>query len=179
MTDEKNNAIAPIENNAVIAMRTANKIAGDVVNKATAELPDNQRSAIRRLHAYYVEHDLSLEETSRLIGKTGAVASLIFRGKYDAGLSSVVKEIEDFFELLDKRAQGRKLEFIKTDLTEQIWKVCDASVEFQKIAFIFGDMQIGKDNEAARADLERALTAQCVSGALTDFVQATIAFRLG
>lgn len=139
------------KSNAVAAMNAAhNRIPGDVVNKATAELPDNQRSAIRRLHAYYAENELSMDETAKLINKTGAVVSLIFRGKYDAGLSSVVKEIEDFFELLDKRAQGRKLEFIKTDLTEKIWRVCDAAVEFQKIAFIFGDMQIGK-TEALKA----------------------------
>jgi DNA transposition AAA+ family ATPase len=151
MSDKTETPVATIENNAIAAMvGRGTKIPGDVVNIATANLPDQQRSAIRRLHAHYVEHDLSIEETARLIDKTGAVVSLIFRGKYDAGLSSVVKDIESFFELYDKRAQGRKLSFIKTDLTEQIWKVCDAAVEFQKVAFIFGDMQIGK-TEALKA----------------------------
>jgi DNA transposition AAA+ family ATPase len=126
------------------------RIPGDTVNKATANLPDNQRSAIRRLHAHYIEHDLTLGETARLIGKSDAVVSLVFRGRYEAGLDAVVGEIEDFFELLDKRSQGRKLDFIETALTRRIWKVCDAAIEFQKIAIIIGDMQIGK-TEALRA----------------------------
>jgi DNA transposition AAA+ family ATPase len=45
---------------------------------------------------------------------------------------------------------GHKLRFIPTELTAKIWKVCDAAREFQKIAFIFGDQQIGK-TEALKA----------------------------
>lgn len=134
-----------------LELTNSGRIPGDIVNKATADLPDNQRSAIRRLHAHYIEHGLSLDETGKLIGYTnGTVVSLVFRGKYEAGLAPVVKAIEDFFELYDKRAQGRRLEFITTALTRKIWKVCDAAVEFQKIAFVFGDMQIGK-SEALKA----------------------------
>lgn len=122
----------------------AHKIAGDIVNKATADLPDNQRSAVRRWHAHYVENDLTLDEAGKLIGVTAAVASTVFRGRYDARLDSVVEKINDFFELHDKRAQGRKLTFIETELTRKVWRVCDAALEFQRIAFIFGDQQIGK-----------------------------------
>jgi hypothetical protein len=151
MSDTKQNEVAVIENQAIAAMRGQNKIAGDVVNKATQHLPDEQRSAIRRLHAHYVEHDLSLDEVGKLIGyDSGAVVSLVFRGKYEANLETVVKAIDDFFSLADKRSQGRKLDFIETALTRKIWNVCDAAVEFQKIAFIFGDMQIGK-TEALKA----------------------------
>lgn len=147
---ESNTAV--VTSNAVQAMAgRGERVPGDVVNKATADLPDNQRSAIRRLHAHYIENELSLDETGKLIGYTnGTVVSLVFRGKYEAGLAPVVKAIEDFFELFDKRNQGRKLEFIETDLTRKIWKVCDAAVEFQRIAFVFGDMQIGK-TEALKA----------------------------
>lgn len=120
------------------------RIPGDVVNKATADLADNQRSAIRRLHAFYAENDLSLGETGKLIGKSDSVISLIFRGKYEANLDDVVREIDRFFDLYEKRNEGRKLDFIKTELTEKIWKVCDAARQFQRIAFVFGDTQIGK-----------------------------------
>lgn len=123
---------------------TTLRIPGDIVNKATAELPDNQRSAIRRLHAHYIENDLTLEETGRLINYSGAVVTTMFRGKYEGRLENVVKEIESFFELQDKRSQGKKLNFIQTSLTQRIWRVCDAALEFQKIAFLFGDQQIGK-----------------------------------
>lgn len=123
---------------------TNQRIAGDIVNRATADLPDNQRSAIRRLHAHYIENDLSIEETAKLVNYSGPTIGLLFRGKYEGRLDSVVKEIEAFFDLQDKRAQGKKLAFIETALTQRIWKVCESALEFQKIAFIFGDQQIGK-----------------------------------
>lgn len=123
---------------------TTLRIPGDTVNKATADLPDNQRSAIRRLHAHYIENELTLEETGKLIGMSDTSITLLFRGKYPAKLDNIVEEIEAFFALNDKRSQGRKLNFIHTSLTKRIWNVCDAAVEFQKIAFIFGDSQIGK-----------------------------------
>lgn len=121
-----------------------NRIAGDVVNKATAELPDNQRSAIRRFHAHYVENDLSIDEAAKLIRSSASTLSLVLRGKYPASLDNVVSEIESFFELLEKRTAGRKIEFIKTKLTERIWHVCNSALEFQRIAFIFGESQVGK-----------------------------------
>ncbi|MEN6533055.1 MAG: ATP-binding protein [Bryobacteraceae bacterium] len=120
------------------------KIPGDVVNRATADLPDNQRSAIRRFHAYYLENDLSLNEAGKLIDLSGSTLGLAFRGKYEARLDNLVGEIERFFELFDKRNQGRKLQFIPTRLTERIWRVCESALEFQRAAFIFGESQIGK-----------------------------------
>lgn len=126
------------------------RISGDVVNRATAELPDNQRSAIRRLHAHYVEHNLTLSETGKLINYSDAVCTLLFRGKYEGNLNNIVTAIGKFFELNDERNTSRRLSFIKTDLTDRIWKVCASALEFQKIAFIFGDMQIGK-TEALKA----------------------------
>jgi DNA transposition AAA+ family ATPase len=97
-----------------------------------------------------MEHDLSLVEVAKLINYSPAVVTLLFRGKYSGDIGAVVKEVEEFFELLDKRAQGQKLTFIHTELTRRIWRVCEASLEFQKIAFVFGDMQIGK-TEALKA----------------------------
>jgi len=126
------------------------RIPGDIVNRATADLPDEQRSAIRRLHAHYIEHGLTIDETAKIIGYTGAVVSQLFRGKYEGKLDNVVKGINSFFELQDKRSQGRKLSFVPTALTDRIWNVCGAALEFQKIAFIFGDQQIGK-TEALKA----------------------------
>lgn len=121
-----------------------NRIPGDVVNRATADLPDNQRSAIRRLHAYYAETDLSLNETGQLINKSGATVGLIFRGKYEARLDDVVAAIERYFTLEDRRSQARKLQFIPTKLTERIWQICDSALELQRAAFLFGESQIGK-----------------------------------
>ena len=141
----------PVESNALAALNNAKaKIPGDVVNKATQDLPDHQRSVIRRFHAHYTENDLSLEETAKLIRMSGAVVSLVFRGKYEANLDGVVKEMSEFLYLAEKRSSGAKLHFIETALTKKIWNVCSAALEFQRIAFIFGDTQIGK-TEALKA----------------------------
>lgn len=144
MIAESETKTAPPELPKAAVIIGSSKIAGDVVHKATAELPDNQRGAIRRFHSYYMEHDLDLAEAGKLIRMDRATLSLVFRGKYPARLDNIVKEMEEFFDLLDRRSEGRKLQFIETKLTKKIWNVCAAAVEFQKIAFIFGDMQIGK-----------------------------------
>jgi DNA transposition AAA+ family ATPase len=120
------------------------RIAGDVVNRATADLPDHHRSVIRRLHAYYIEEGLSLSELAKQLDISPATVGLIFKGTYDAALDSMVKKIAAFFDLLDKRAKGRKLNFIETSLTRRIWNICDSSLEFQKVGFIFGEQQVGK-----------------------------------
>jgi len=133
------------DNQLQVAGKGTIKVAGDIVYQATAELPDAQRSAIRRFHSYYMDNNLSLDEAAALIRfESGAILSQVFRGKYGAKLDNIVAEIESFFELQDKRSLGKKLPFIETRLTKRIWDICDAALEFQKIAFIFGDMQIGK-----------------------------------
>lgn len=120
------------------------KISGDIVNRATAHLSDRERSAIRRLHRYYLDNDLNIREVARVVRLSETTVSQIFNGKYPAKLDAVVKDIESFLRLEDGRAQGRKLPFTEIDLTDRIFKVCDASREFQRVAFIFSDAQIGK-----------------------------------
>lgn len=142
MSDEKSEAVVAMSERKF-------RIAGDVVNKATAELPDEQRSAIRRLHAHGAEHDLSLAELGKLVRYDETTLSRVFHGKYEGNLANVVKEIADFFALHDERSKGRKLTFIETDLARRVWKVCGAALEYQRIGFIFGDTQIGK-TEALR-----------------------------
>jgi DNA transposition AAA+ family ATPase len=142
-----------LENDLESGVENRNRIPGDVVNKATADLADNQRSAIRRLHAHYASNDLSLGETGELIGRSGSTIGLIFRGKYEAKLDDVVNAITRFFDLEDRRSHARKLQFIPTKLTERIWQICDSALELQRVAFLFGESQIGK-TEALQAYAE-------------------------
>ena len=129
---------------------TGAQIPGDVVNRATEELPDNQRSAIRRLHAYYVEKHLSLGDLAEQCAISQTALTQIFRGKYPSKLDGITDKIESFFKLMDERSHSRKLTFIPTALTRRIWAVCETALEFQRIAFIFGDSQVGK-SEALKA----------------------------
>lgn len=120
------------------------RVPGDVVNKATADLPDEQRSAIRWLHAHAAERDLTLAELAGVIRYDESTLHRVFNGKYEGSLANVVKEVEDFRRLWEERSKGRKLGFIETSLARKTWKVCGAALEYQRIGFIFGDTQIGK-----------------------------------
>jgi hypothetical protein len=140
----------PIPNSLVAMQEARQRIPGDIVNKATQDLPDNQRSSLRRFHAYYVEHDLSIQEAAKLIEVSSSTISLVFHGRYGAKLDNIVAAINSFFDLLDKRSQSRKLNFIPTKLTKLIWATCDTALEFQKVGFLFSDSQIGK-SEALKA----------------------------
>lgn len=174
--DPLTSPLSPLTSDPVSAMNAARQaIPGDIVNKATADLPDNQRSAIRRFHAYYTEKDLSLAEASELLelSPTSGSLSLVFHGRYGAKLDGIIARINRFFG--DLSAPSRKLDFIETKLTQRIWQVCDVALEFQKIGFIYGDQQIGK-SEALKA-YQRAHNHGSTSyvevptgGALLDFL---------
>ena len=133
------------ESNSLAAMHNGQlRIPGDVVNRATEHLPDNQRSAIRRLHAFYTDEALSLGELSTRTKIDAAVLSQVFRGKYTAKVDNTVAAIERFFKIEEMRSQVQKVPFIPTSLTRKIWNVCDLAVKFQRIGFIFSESQIGK-----------------------------------
>lgn len=117
---------------------------GDIVNRATAELPDEARTEIRWLHAYAWEHDIPLPELARLVRYDESTLSRVFNGKYEGNIDNVVAEVRGFRKLQEERNKGRKLSFIETSLTRRIWRVCAATLEFQRISFIYGDSQIGK-----------------------------------
>lgn len=136
---------APAQSNAIAAMNPKQfRIPGDVVNKATENLPDDQRSAIRRLHAVYTDNVWSLGELEAETGIDRTMLTQVFRGVYGAKLDGVVERIERYFDLEDKRATSRKLPFVVTKLTTRIWEVCETALEMKRIAFIFGESQIGK-----------------------------------
>ena len=120
------------------------RIPGDTVNAATAHLDDDQRGAIRWFHAYCSEHDLPLKEACAKIRYDDTTLYRVFVGKYEGSLDNVCKQIEEFKALEIERNKGKKLPFIETSLARKIWGVCHASLEFQRIGFIFGDTQIGK-----------------------------------
>jgi DNA transposition AAA+ family ATPase len=158
------------------------RIPGDIVNKATAELPDHQRNAIRWLHAYADEKDLSLSELGRIIRYDESTLHRVFHGKYEGNLDRVSKEIEGARGLIEERSKGRKLEFIETALARRIWNYCDKCLEYQRIGFIVGDSQIGKTTAIQRyAQIHNhgstVLVRMPAGGAVTQFL-VTIARAL-
>jgi len=136
----------PHELSNAIATMTGRKfrIPGDVVNKATANLEDDQRSLVRWLHAYAAEHDLHLAELAAKIRYDESTLHRVFNGKYDGKLENVCREIAAFKKLAEARGSITKLSFIETAMSRQIWKLCDTALTYQKIGFLFGDSQTGK-----------------------------------
>ncbi len=120
------------------------KISGLHVNQATADLPDEQRSLVRRLHAHCCEQDMILSEIGEKLGYDATVLHKVLHGKYEGSLPKVCESIARYFRLQDERDQGRKLAFIETDQTRRIWQFCRMALEVQRVGFIFGDTQIGK-----------------------------------
>ena len=144
MSDNNNDNSLATVSNAVAAMHRKFNIPGDTVFKSTADLPDNQRNAIRGMHALATENDWSISEQAKLLDLSEAAISLVYRGKYEAKLDNIVKKFDDYLRLESRRRDSRRLPFIETNLSQRIFKVCDTAREFQKVGFIFGDMQIGK-----------------------------------
>lgn len=135
----------PIPNNGIDAMAERRfRIPGDVVNRATADLTDDQRSLVRWFHAHCADEDLGMDEAGKLIRYDASTVHRVFHGKYEGNLDNVCKEVAAFKALFEERNKGRRLGFIETALDRKIWKVCDAALEFQRIAFLIGDTQTGK-----------------------------------
>jgi DNA transposition AAA+ family ATPase len=133
------------------------KIPGDRVNKATEDLPDEQRSLIRWVHAYYEEHAFELDELAAKLKKPDGSAysrdSLyqLLTGRREAGVDNMVAAIKEFkreveraAKLAAERVTITRIGFVVTSLAQKIWKLCNAALIYQKIVFIWGDSQIGK-----------------------------------
>lgn len=120
------------------------KIPGDRVNKATAELPDEQRSAIRWLHAHGVENDMSIEDLAAAIRRDKNTLYQVFTGSHGASKENITQEILAYQRLALARRGARKLDYIETALTRKVWQLCEAALTYQRIAYIIGDSQTGK-----------------------------------
>ncbi|MBI4024819.1 MAG: AAA family ATPase [Verrucomicrobia bacterium] len=138
-------ALAIVQSNAVMAMHARKfRIPGDVVNKATANLPENQRGLIRWLHAHGAEHDMSLAELAGKIRYDDSTLSRVFRGEYDGNLGKICDAIASYKDLAERRASIKRAPFVMTNLARKMWKVFEASLTFQKVVYVYGESQIGK-----------------------------------
>lgn len=161
-------------------------IPGDTVNRATAALPDAERSAIRWLHSHALEQGWGTPEiAAKLRKKNGSpydpnTIYQIFTGSHTAGKKQIAAEIEKLRATVTARAGTDALHYIETSLTKRIWKVCDNCLIYQRIAFIFGDSQIGKTT--ALAEYQRThnhgstiLVRMPAAGKMGDFLRALAA----
>jgi DNA transposition AAA+ family ATPase len=124
-------------------------IPGDVINMATADLPDAQRSLIRWLAAHCTERDISAHGIAAKLKQSngkpydGNTVYKIFTGKHEASLANFVSAVEDFKKDWEEKKTILRV-FVITALTKRIWEVCDSARIYQKIAFILAASQVGK-----------------------------------
>lgn len=125
-------------------------IPGDVIMRATSDLPDDQRAVLRWLG----EHAAELNYTTAEIGAKlrrpdgsaydGNTVYKILTGRHEAKLDNFITAVEEYKELALSRSTIRKSGFIETSLSKKINQVCETALLFQRVAFIIGESQIGK-----------------------------------
>lgn len=122
---------------------------GDIVNKNTANLPDDQRIPIRWLHAYGDEQDLSNERLGELIGYSKSSISriygeaLTFEGNLDK-FCDAINELRRKVDGARNTGGDRRVPFQQTSLAKHIFKLGKLARQHRRIAYCFGDTQIGK-----------------------------------
>lgn len=135
----------PINSSAAgLTERQANRIPYHKVAQATEHLPEDERLAIRWMHADYYDSGDSLSAVGQKIGYDGGVLSKVFAGRYEGDLTAVVKAIQRYRTLAEERAAMNRAPFVETALYRQIEECCQAALSYQKIVYIFGESQVGK-----------------------------------
>lgn len=124
-------------------------IGTDRVNKATEALPDDQRSALRWLHNYLAEQNMSTHDVAPFLKRNGKPydGNTIYQaliGTRDSSLKNVAEAIAAFRQLEEERVSITRAPFIETSLTKKIFAVCKKALHRQRVCFIFGEIQIGK-----------------------------------
>lgn len=172
--------VDPHINAVALSERQSNRVPGYKVFEATEKLPDHQRLAIRWLHSYYYDSGRSLAEVGLDIGYDGGNVSKIFVNKYGGDLDIPVAAITRFREILELRQNTNKAPYIKTALYREIEQVCDTALAYQKIAYIYGESQVGKTaalTEYAREHNhgQTVLVTMPVGGSISHFLAALAA----
>jgi DNA transposition AAA+ family ATPase len=152
------------------------RIPGDVVNRATADLADDERSAIRWLHSHAIEKGLSLEEIAAAISRDKNTLYQVFTGRHGASKTAICAEIAKYKKLVEAREGIEKLDFIETALTRKIFRLVDSARTYQRCVFVFSDSQVGKTTalkEYTRRNNHGATIYVSVptGGALGDFMR--------
>lgn len=126
-------------------------IPGDKINLETANLPEDQRDAIRWAAVYCRAKNLHVTEFAAMLKKPNgepyskdSVIHMFTGGRDESSLVPMVAAIQRIRRLEDARAEQTRAPFIETRLSRRIHQVCRRAHERQKLVFIFGESQIGK-----------------------------------
>lgn len=129
--------IHPNSAEAILTERQTNRIPGPKVFEKTESLPEEQKLAIRWLHAHYYDSGKSLAEIGALVGYDGGTISKVFSAKYEGNLAEVATSIARYRKITEERASVNRAPYIETALYRDIEDACQLALTYQKIAFIY------------------------------------------
>lgn len=151
---------------------------GDVVNRNTERLPDEQRDALRWLHAFGAERDLTNRQLGESIGVSESTISRIYGASlsYEGNLDNVCDKIAALRRKIDAERQDnpRQMPFQETSLARHLFKLGKLAVQYNRIVPAWGPAQIGKSRtckEAAARHLGQYVYCEMpVGGSISNFI---------
>jgi len=158
-------------------------IPGDKVNRATVDLPDDQREAIRWAAGYCRAKNIHHAEFAALLKKPDgtpyskdSVYHMFTGGRTESALEPMVEAIQRLRRIEEERAEQTRASFVETRLAKRIFQLCRRAFLRQKMVFLFGDSQIGKTTaleEYARRHNhgETKYVRMSTGGTLCDFLR--------
>jgi DNA transposition AAA+ family ATPase len=129
------------------------RLPADVVQNAIADLPEEQRITLRWFATWCNQHVQYKEDLGRVLKKasghfysTDSIIALLTGSRVRRGenIEPMLDAIHGLRRVEDLRADQVGSGFIETRLYKEIERRCEKALKRQRIAFIFGDSQIGK-----------------------------------
>lgn len=126
-------------------------IAGDTVVKATTDLPENQRIALRWFAEYGRKKNLRVEECAALLEKPNGQGAYSYHslraawmGEREGSLDNITEAIEKYRRRIEEAEPRKSTAMVITALSQKISSYCRRAFERKRVSFIFGESQIGK-----------------------------------
>lgn len=110
--------------------------------QAEGKLDEAGADAIFWLYSYARANNLSYSGIKDMTGISAAHA--LFHGNYGAEYGSMVKKINSFKAIVEKRDNVSRPGFIMTSAAKAVFEVCDSALYDGMPAYIFGASQTGK-----------------------------------
>lgn len=157
-TTEMLPAIVPPEEARNLSAPRKWGVAADVVAKATEGLPEREQQLIRWLDAYGRDSKRGMRDIATQITKDNGepysydqMYAVLTGRRADAGnnLERYCAAIEKFKRLVCETNAKLSTAFIETSLTQQLHRIFRRAFEAHRLAYVFGESQIGKTAAAA------------------------------
>lgn len=146
-----------------------------------AGIDERNAEVIRWWFFYCRDNNLSLQKLAQLAGVSSSALSLLFRGKYNAGLDQICSTLAKARETIQESVANPY--FIMTSLARRMFMIFDRTRALQTVAICWGAMGIGKtvigEEYRARNNHGRTIYVCCDSGMTLNSFVVMLAAALG